>query len=136
MAFKNSTDEKFSEQINGSKLSLIQFSASWCGPCQQLKPIVEKISDDMSDKIDCYYHDIESQNNEPTKYSVRGVPTVLLFKEGKLLGTKVGASSEKICLNLLNRIFNFYLRYFRSYKDFQNKLLIFSHYYLFSSMLL
>ena len=95
MAFKDSTDEKFSDQIGGSKLSLIQFSASWCGPCQQLKPIIEKISNDMSDKIDCYYHDIESQPNEPTKYSVRGVPTILLFKEGKLLGTKVGASSEK-----------------------------------------
>ena len=44
MAFKDSTDEKFQEQISGDKLSLIQFSASWCGPCQQLKPIIEKIS--------------------------------------------------------------------------------------------
>ena len=61
MAFKNSTDEKFQDQIYGSKLNLIQFSASWCGPCQQLKPIIEKISNDMADKIDCYYHDIESQ---------------------------------------------------------------------------
>ena len=43
MAFKDSTDEKFQEQISGDKLSLIQFSASWCGPCQQLKPIIEKI---------------------------------------------------------------------------------------------
>ena len=83
MAFKDSTDEKFQDQINGSKLNLIQFSASWCGPCQQLKPIIEKISNNMADKIDCYYHDIESQPNEPTKYSVRGVPTVLLFKEKK-----------------------------------------------------
>ena len=58
MAFKDSTDEKFQEQINGSKLNLVQFSASWCGPCQQLKPIIEKISNDMADKIDCYYHDI------------------------------------------------------------------------------
>ena len=53
MAFKDSTDEKFQDQINGSKLNLIQFSASWCGPCQQLKPIIEKISNDMVDKIDC-----------------------------------------------------------------------------------
>ena len=74
MAFKDSTDKKFQEQISGDKLSLIQFSASWCGPCQQLKPIIEKISNDKADKIDCYYHDIESQPNEPTKYSVRGVP--------------------------------------------------------------
>ena len=101
MAFKDSTDEKFQDQISGSKLSLIQFSASWCGPCKQLKPIVEKISDDLADKVDCYYHDIESQPNEPTKYSVRGVPTILLFKDEKLLATKVGATNEKDLLEFL-----------------------------------
>ena len=51
----------------------------------------------MADKINCYYHDIESQPNEPTKYSVRGVPTVLLFKDGKLVGTKVELQVKKIC---------------------------------------
>ena len=102
MAFKDSTDEKFSEQIGGSKLSLIQFSASWCNPCKMIRPIVEKISNDMSDKIDCYYHDIENQPNEPTKYSVRGVPTILLFKDSKLLATKVGAASEKDLLEFIN----------------------------------
>ena len=101
MAVKDSTDEKFQEQINGSKLSLIQFSASWCNPCAQLRPIIEKISNDMADKIDCYYHDIEQNPNEPVKHSVRGVPTVLLFKSGKLLGTKVGATSEKDMLEFI-----------------------------------
>ena len=101
MAFKESSDEKFKEQISSSKLSLVQFSASWCGPCKQLKPIVEKISDDLSDKIVCYYHDIESQPNEPTKYSVKGVPTILLFKNEKLLDTKVGATSEKDLLEFI-----------------------------------
>ena len=101
MAFKDSSDEKFKEQIGGDKLSLIQFSASWCGPCKQLKPIVEKISNDLVDKIDCYYHDIESQPNEPTKYSVKGVPTILLFKNEKLLDTKVGATSEKDLLEFI-----------------------------------
>jgi len=51
MAFKDSTDEKFQEQISGDKLSLIQFSASWCGPCQQLKPIIEKISNEKKIKL-------------------------------------------------------------------------------------
>jgi thioredoxin 1 len=102
LAFKESSDEKFKEQISGSKLALIQFSASWCGPCKQLKPIVEKISDDLADKIDCFYHDIETQPNEPTKYSVRGVPTILLFKDEKLLATKVGATSEKDLLEFIN----------------------------------
>ena len=101
MAFKDSSDEKFKEQIGSEKLSLVQFSASWCGPCKQLKPIVEKISNDLADKIDCYYHDIESQPNEPTKYSVRGVPTILLFKNEKLLDTKVGATSEKDLLEFI-----------------------------------
>ena len=101
MALKDSTDKKFQEQISGDKLSLIQFSASWCGPCKQLKPIIEKISNEKADKIDCYYHDIEAQPNEPTKYSVRGVPTVLLFKGSKLLGTKVGATSEKDMLEFI-----------------------------------
>ena len=102
MAFKESSDEKFKNQISGNKLSLIQFSASWCGPCKQLKPIVEKISDDLAEKIDCFYHDIETQPNEPTKYSVRGVPTILLFKNEKLLATKVGATSEKDLLEFIN----------------------------------
>ncbi len=101
MALKNSTDEKFSEQIGSSKLTLIQFSASFCGPCQQIKPVVEKISNDMADKIDCYYHDVETQPNEPTKHMVKGVPTFLLFKDSKLLGTKVGASSESDMLDFI-----------------------------------
>jgi len=101
MAFKDSTDERFQEQISGDKLSLIQFSASWCNPCAVLRTIIEKISNDMADKIDCYYHDIEQNPNEPVKHSVRGVPTVLLFKSGKLLATKVGATSEKDMLEFI-----------------------------------
>ena len=102
MALKISTDEKFQEQINGKKLSLIQMSAIWCNPCQSLKKIVEKISNDLSDKIDCYYHDIEQAPNEPVKYNVRGVPTCFLFRDGKLLDTKVGATSEKDMLEFIN----------------------------------
>ena len=102
MAFKESTDEKFQEQINGSKLTLIQMSAQWCSSCKILKPIIEKISNDKLNKIDCYYHDVEIQPNEPTKYSIRGLPTVLLFKGGKLLATKVGATSEKDLLEFIN----------------------------------
>jgi len=101
MAFKNSTDENFENQISGSKLSLIQFSAEWCNPCQNLKLIIDKISNDLSDKIDCYYHDIEKEPNYPVKFSVRGVPTVILCKDSKVLGTKVGATSEKDMLEFI-----------------------------------
>ena len=93
--------DTLSQEVEQNEKVLVQFSASWCSPCQVLRPIIEKISNDMSDKIDCYYHDIEAQPNEPTKYSVRGVPTVLLFKSGKLVGTKVGATSEKDMLEFI-----------------------------------
>ena len=64
--------------------------------------LLNNSSNEKLDKIDCYYHDIEAQPNEPTKYSVRSVPTILLFKGGKLLGTKAGASSEKDMLEFIN----------------------------------
>ena len=51
MGFKDSTDKNFQEQINKDKLSLVQFSASWCQPCQMIKPIVEKISENLSEKL-------------------------------------------------------------------------------------
>ena len=74
-----------------------------------IKPIVEKISENLSEKIDCYYHDIESEPNKPVEHSVRGVPTLILFKNGKVLGTKVGASSEKDLLDLSIHISNYFL---------------------------
>ena len=64
MAFKDSTDEKFSDQIGGSKLSLIQFSASWCGPCQQIKPFLKELSESLKKSgeynIEFYMIDIDS----------------------------------------------------------------------------
>ena len=88
-------DEDFDSKIKNEDVSVIQFSASWCGPCQQLKPIIEKISNDLSDKIDCYYHDIESQPNEPTSAAgIRGVPTVIIYKKGQEVSRKVGGVPE------------------------------------------
>ena len=97
MAFKDSTDEKFQEQINGSKLNLIQFSASWCGPCQQLKPIIEKISNDMADKIDCYYHDIESQPTDRRSIQFGVCPQFCYLNLENLLELKLEQLVKKIC---------------------------------------
>ena len=96
MAFLTSNDDLFEDEVMKSSSAVVQFSATWCGPCQALKPIMEKVSDEMSDKFKFYYHDIDSAPNSPTKFGVRGVPTVMIFKNGELKATKVGAVPESI----------------------------------------
>ena len=93
MTTKNITDENFeTEVLKGSKPTLVDFWAEWCGPCKQIGPILEEISDEMSSEIVIAKHNIDEHPNQPTKYGVRGIPTMLLFKDGELKATKIGAT--------------------------------------------
>ena len=74
--------------------SLVDFWAEWCGPCKQIGPILEEISDEMSDEVTIAKHNIDEEPNTPTKYGIRGIPTMLLFKDGELKATKVGATTK------------------------------------------
>ena len=95
MATKNVTDDNFdTEVIKSTKPILVDFWAEWCGPCKQIGPVLEEISEDMRDQIVVAKHNIDSEPNTPTKYGVRGIPTMLLFKNGELKATKVGATTE------------------------------------------
>ena len=92
MATLKVTDEKFEEQVlKNEKPVLVDFWAEWCGPCKMVGPILEEISEEMANDIVIAKHDIDSEPNMPTKYGVRGIPTMLLFKDGELKATKVGA---------------------------------------------
>ena len=64
------------------------------GPCKQIGPTLEEISDEMANDIIVAKHDIDNEPNTPTKYGVRGIPTMLLFKDGELKATKVGATPK------------------------------------------
>ena len=95
MATKNITDENFeTEVLKADKLTLVDFWAEWCAPCKQLSPILEEISSEMNDQVLFTKHNIDEQPNMPTKYGVRGIPTMLLFKGGELKATKVGATTK------------------------------------------
>ena len=89
-----SNDDLFEDEIMKSPSAVVKFGATWCGPCQTLKPIMEKIAGEMSDKFKFYDHDIDNSPNSPSKFGVRGVPTVMIFKNGELKATKVGAVPE------------------------------------------
>ena len=95
MATIKVTDENFdTEVIKSQKPVIVDFWAEWCGPCKMVGPILEELSDEMSDKITIAKHNIDEEPNTPTKYGIRGIPTMLLFKENELIATMVGASTK------------------------------------------
>ena len=95
MATKNVTDENFeTEVLKADKPTLVDFWATWCAPCKQIAPVLEEISNEMKDQVIVAKHNIDEQPNMPTKYGVRGIPTMLIFKNGELKGTKVGATTK------------------------------------------
>ena len=95
MATVKVTDENFeNEVIKSSKPIIVDFWAEWCGPCKQIGPTLEEISDEMSGEIIIAKHNIDEEPNTPTKYGIRGIPTMLFFKSGELKATKVGATTK------------------------------------------
>jgi len=104
MALKNLTDENFTKEVKESgKASIVQFSATWCNPCKVLKPIMEEISDEMSDKLNFFYMDIDESPSTPTLFSIRGVPTLIQFDEkGEQKGVKVGATTKSNVISFIN----------------------------------
>ena len=95
MATVNITDENFdTEVLKSDKPIVVDFWAEWCGPCKQIGPMLEEISNEMANEIIIAKHTIDNEPNTPTKYGVRGIPTMLLFKGGELKATKVGATTK------------------------------------------
>ena len=95
MPTKKVTDDNFdTEVIKSQKPTVVDFWAEWCGPCKQIGPILEEISDEMSNEVTIAKHNIDEEPNTPTKFGVRGIPTMLLFNAGELKATKVGATTK------------------------------------------
>ncbi len=86
------TDKDFGAEVLQSDTPvLVDFWAEWCGPCRQLSPIVDEISRDMAGRLKVVKVNIDENPEAPTKYGVRGIPTLILFQNGKNVAQKVGA---------------------------------------------
>ena len=89
------TDESFKQDVlDASGPVLVDFWAEWCGPCRMVGPILDDIAKEYDGKLTIAKVNIDENPMTPNEYSVRGIPTMLLFKDGKLLDQKVGASPK------------------------------------------
>ena len=93
MATRSVTDQSFATDVLGAdKPVLVDFWAEWCGPCRMIAPALEEIADEIGDKVDIVKLNIDENPETPGHYGVRGIPTMVLFKNGKPVAQKVGAA--------------------------------------------
>ena len=89
------TDSSFeTDVIKANKPVLVDFWAEWCGPCIQIAPALEELASEYGEKLTVAKVNIDENPETPTRYGVRGIPTLILFKNGEISATKVGAASK------------------------------------------
>ncbi|UVK76691.1 MAG: thioredoxin 1 [Sodalis sp. Fse] len=99
----NLSDNSFEKDIlQAEGLFLIDFWAEWCGPCKSIAPILEEIADEFDSKLTIAKLNIDKNTTTPQKYGIRSIPALLLFRDGKVIATKVGALSKGQLKEFLN----------------------------------
>jgi len=93
----------FSSIINSEKPVLVDFSANWCGPCKMLGPILKQVKDELGDSIKIVKIDVDANQLLASKYQVRGVPTMLLFKNGKQLWRQSGVLQKEQIIGIIKQ---------------------------------
>ena len=89
------TDSEFENQvINSKKPILVDYWAEWCGPCKMIAPVLEEIASEIGDKVIIGKLNVDENSETPPKYGIRGIPTLMVFVNGEVVGTQVGALSK------------------------------------------
>jgi len=92
---KHVSDATFeSDVLKASKPVLVDYWAEWCGPCKMIAPILDEVSATYQDKLQIAKMNVDENRDIPAKFGIRGIPTLMLFKDGQLAATKVGALSK------------------------------------------
>ena len=94
--------KNFTDLINGNIPVLVDFSAEWCGPCKMMKPVLEQLKSRMADKIRILKIDVDNNRELAYKYSIRSVPTLMLFQNGNTIWSGVGVMTSDYLENVIN----------------------------------
>lgn len=94
MAQEVSDSEFEQEVLNSKEPVVIDFWAEWCGPCKMLAPVMNQLAEEMQGKVKIVKMDIDQNPETPSNLGVRGIPTLMIFKDGKQVASKVGASPK------------------------------------------
>jgi thioredoxin 1 len=96
-----SSDNFESEVVNSEKPVLVDFWAEWCGPCKQIAPVVEEIAGEHSDKLKVCKMDVDANRETAVQFGIRSIPTLLIFKNGEVAGSQIGAVSKQQLLEFI-----------------------------------
>ena len=99
---KVATNNNFQELIQDSKLVIVDFWATWCGPCRMLSPVLDEVEEEMSDKISVVKVNVDDADQIAMQYRIMSIPTLLFFKNGQVVDKIVGAMAKNVLVEKIN----------------------------------